>query len=221
MPRVERNGNRKTRDQMTRRRVPELGYYFIVTDTKETEQNYMLGLRDSIPKKLQGKLVIKVVKTATKNLVDEALNLASLNPQFGEIWIVFDRDQVKNFDEIIRQAHDRGICVGWTNPCIEAWFNAYFGEMPNYQDSISCCSGFSTVYEKTTRQRYVKSEPKIYEKLNRYGDENSAIALAIRKFAEHRAHCKDKPSEMCPCTTVHVLVNEIKSKIRHFEQEDT
>ena len=46
MPRVERNGKRKTRDQMTKRRVPKLGYYFIVTDTKETEQNYMLGLRE-------------------------------------------------------------------------------------------------------------------------------------------------------------------------------
>ena len=213
MPRVERNGKRKTRDQMTKRRVPELGYYFIVTDTKETEQNYMLGLRDSIPKELQGKLVIKVVKTATKDLVDEALNLASLYPQFGEIWIVFDRDQVKNFDEIIRQARDRGISVGWTNPCIEAWFNAYFGEMPNYQDSVSCCSGFSTTYERATRQRYVKSDTQIYEKLNRFGDEERAIALAEQKITEHRADCKDKPSKMCPCTTVHLLVREIKSKI--------
>ena len=72
MPRVERNGKRKTRDQMSKRRVPELGYYFIVTDTKETEQNYMLGLRDSIPKELQGKLVIKVVKTATKDQIGRA-----------------------------------------------------------------------------------------------------------------------------------------------------
>ena len=83
MPRYERNGSRKPRE-LTNRRTPQLGYYFIVTDTKETEQNYMYGLRDSIPKELQGKLVIKVIKTKTKNLVEEALNLASLNPQFGE-----------------------------------------------------------------------------------------------------------------------------------------
>lgn len=83
MSRHERNGSRKPRE-LTNRRVPQLGYYFIVTDTKETEQNYMYGLRDSIPKELQGKLVIKVIKTKTKNLVEEALNLASLNPQFGE-----------------------------------------------------------------------------------------------------------------------------------------
>ena len=104
MAKTERNGHRKSREQLSKRRVPELGYYFIVTDTKETEQNYMYGLRDSIPDELRGKLVIKVIKTKTKNLVEEALNLASLHPQYGEIWIIFDRDQVKDFDKIIKEA---------------------------------------------------------------------------------------------------------------------
>ena len=62
---VKRNGKRRTREQLSRHRVPELGYYVIVTDTNETEQNYILGLRDSIPKELQGKLVIKVCKAKT------------------------------------------------------------------------------------------------------------------------------------------------------------
>ena len=66
MPRHERTGNRKPREHLANQRVPKLGYYFIVTDTKETEQNYMYGLRDSIPKELQGKLVIKVVKRFSK-----------------------------------------------------------------------------------------------------------------------------------------------------------
>lgn len=119
MANLERNGSRKIRRQLFKQRIPKLGYYFIVTDTKETEQNYMFGLRNSIPPELQGKLVIKVVKTKTKNLVEEALNLASLNPQYGEIWIIFDRDQVQNFDEIISEAITKGINIGWTNPCIE------------------------------------------------------------------------------------------------------
>jgi hypothetical protein len=37
---ADRNGKRKTREQLSGRRVPELCYYFIVTDTKETEQNH-------------------------------------------------------------------------------------------------------------------------------------------------------------------------------------
>ena len=75
MPDNKRKGQRKPREQLLKRRVPELGYYFIITDTKETEQNYMFGLRDSIPKELQGKLVIKVSKTKTANLVNEAKSL--------------------------------------------------------------------------------------------------------------------------------------------------
>lgn len=213
MSRHERNGNRKSREHQTNRRVPNLGYYFIVTDTKETEQNYMYGLRDSIPEELQGKLVIKVIKTKTKDLVDEAINLASLNPQYGETWIIFDRDQVQKFDEIIYQANQKGIKVGWTNPCIEAWFSAYFGSMPTYQDSVSCCAGFGKTFEQASGQKYIKSDRDIYQKLNRFGDETTAIDLAQRKFEEHRANCKDKPSEMCPCTTVHWLVGEVKSKI--------
>ena len=52
MARADRTGNRKSRDSF-KKRVPDLGYYFIVTDTNETEENYMYGLRDSLPKELQ------------------------------------------------------------------------------------------------------------------------------------------------------------------------
>ena len=118
-----------------------------------------------------------------------------------------------NFDEIIRQAEDKGINVGWTNPCIEEWFNAYFGAMPTYSDSVACCNGFAQTFRRITGQKYVKSDKGIYEKLNRYGDEEQAIKLADQKCREHKLNGNEKPSEMCPCTTVHRLVREVKSKI--------
>lgn len=139
---ARRNGKRKTREQLSKHRTPELGYYFIVTDAKETEQNYMFGLRDSIPKELQGKLVIKVCRTKTIEMVNEAKNMASLHPQYGEPWIIFDRDEIKEFDRIILLAKESGINAGWSNPCIEIWFSAYFGNMPTYQNSVACCNGF-------------------------------------------------------------------------------
>lgn len=212
MANLERNGSRKIRGQLFKQRIPKLGYYFIVTDTKETEQNYMFGLRNSIPPELQGKLVIKVVKTKTKNLVEEALNLASLNPQYGEIWIIFDRDQVQNFDEIISEAITKGINIGWTNPCIEEWFSAYFGAMPTYANSVSCCNGFEQIFERNAHQKYVKSDLAIYEKLNRFGNEEKAIRIATQKMHDHRIQGKYKPSEQIPGTTVHLLVDEINQK---------
>lgn len=56
MARNERTGNRKTREQRKKVRVPELGYYLIVTDTEATERCYFNGLRDSLPVDIQGKL---------------------------------------------------------------------------------------------------------------------------------------------------------------------
>ena len=41
-----RAGKRKDRNQRVGTRVPELGYYLIVTDTEETEKNYFEGLRE-------------------------------------------------------------------------------------------------------------------------------------------------------------------------------
>lgn len=212
MSRADRNGKRKTREQLSKR-VPELGYYFIVTDTNETEQNYMYGLRDSIPQSIQEKLVIKVVKSRTVDLVDKAISLAALNPQYSEVWIVFDRDQVKNFDNIISEALKRGMHVGWSNPCIEIWFHAYFGSMPMFQTSVSCCNGFEDCYEKKTEQKYLKSDMDIYRKLCLYGNEEKAIKIAIQRLKNQIKDGKDKPSEMISCTTVHELINEIKSKV--------
>lgn len=47
-PSDRRAGKRKDRNQRVGTRVPELGYYLIVTDTKETEKNYFDGLRDRL-----------------------------------------------------------------------------------------------------------------------------------------------------------------------------
>lgn len=41
-------GNRKTREQRSKRRVPEMGYYLVVTDTEATERCFFDGLHDSL-----------------------------------------------------------------------------------------------------------------------------------------------------------------------------
>ena len=101
MAKADRNGKRKGRETF-RKRVPDLGHYFIVTDTKETEANYMYGIRDSLPKDLQGRIVIKVSKARTDELVTVCKEQAAMDPQYGEPWIVFDRDRVVRFDQIIK-----------------------------------------------------------------------------------------------------------------------
>jgi hypothetical protein len=216
MGKDDRRGERKIRRQnFSSVRTPELGYYFIVTDTQETEQNYLYGLRESIPDHLKNKrLVIKVHEARTGDLVDHCIESVSLEPQYRIPWIVFDRDQVKDFDKIIKKAHDNNINVGWSNPCIEIWFQAYFGTMPKYLDSVQCCDGFNACFKKKTSKEYKKSDQNIYSNLCKYGNEERAISLAHQKLKQMEAECNNKPSEMCPGTTMHLLIEEIRNKIK-------
>ncbi len=213
MGREERRGKRKSREQSRKTRIPELGYYYIVTDTDQTEKNYLEGLRDSIPEELKGKIVIKVSKSRTVDLVKTCKEGASLYSQYSEPWVVFDRDQVKDFDGIIKNAEQNGIHAGWSNPCLEIWLYAYFGSMPNIRDSVSCCNRFATEYEKRTGQKYDKAEKDLYKKLCEFGDEENAIKIAQQKRKQCFENGLIHPSQMIPCTQLDELINVVKTKI--------
>ena len=215
MIKKDKMGNRSYRDQF-RKRVPDLGYYFIATDAEATEENYFYGLRDSLPDNMKGRIVIKVIHARTAKLVQKCKEQAAMEPQYAEPWIVFDRDQVVDFDGIIEAAHREGVKTGWSNPCIEIWFDAYFGMIHNYSDSVACCKGFANTYRRYTGYEYSKSNMHIYEILNRYGSEETAIKLADRRFHDHIRTGRSKPSEMITCTTIYSLVNEIKRKQRYL-----
>ena len=51
MARADRNGNRRLRSSVQGRHY-SLGYYCIFTDTTETEENYLIGLKNALPKEL-------------------------------------------------------------------------------------------------------------------------------------------------------------------------
>ena len=55
-------------------------------------------------------------------------------------------------------------------------------------------------------------------KLCKAGNEEKAILTAEQKLGQCIREGKTKPSEMCPCTTVHELVGEIKEKCNRVSQ---
>jgi len=208
-----RAGKRKDLNDRYATREPILGYYLIVTDTEETEKNYFEGLKKSIPPEMRDRIVIKVEKAKTTyNLVERTIELCSAQAQQRIPWIVFDRDQVKDFDGIIREAERNDIHAGWSNPCFEIWMFAYFGEMPNISDSVTCCSRFADRFEKATGQPYHKNDEDVYKKIVQYGDFDTAFRLAERSLARALKEGK-KPSEAYPACTVHYLVKEITDKV--------
>ena len=99
MAKKDRTGNRITREQRAVRRIPEMGYYLVVTDTEATERCYFTGLHKSLPSGIRHKLVIKVVETKTQNMIQKCLELTAYEAQYRIPWIVFDRDEVVDFDK--------------------------------------------------------------------------------------------------------------------------
>lgn len=112
MAKKDRTGNRKTRDQRKQFKTPELGYYLIVTDTEATERCFFTGLHQAMPKDVRNKLVIKVIETKTRTMIDKCMELMAYDAQYRITWIVFDKDQVQGFDDIIAEAVNKGIHVG-------------------------------------------------------------------------------------------------------------
>ena len=80
MARSDRTENRKMRNRQEVMRVPEMGYYLVVTDTEATERCYFEGLQDSLPGEVKQKLVIKVVETKTQNLIQKCSEMIAYQP---------------------------------------------------------------------------------------------------------------------------------------------
>lgn len=212
-PSTYRAGKRKDRNQRAGTRIPELGYYLIVTDTTATEKNYFEGLRNTIPEDLRNRLVIKMERADTDGLIKHTLDVVGKESQYRIPWIVFDRDQVRDFDVIIQTAEEKGIHVGWSNPCFEIWLYAYLGEMPSIKESNMCCTRFAEKFMKITGQEYHKNDKDIYRKLVKYGNEEKAIRIAERCLNKFVGDKGKKPSNMWPASTVQQLVDEIQKKI--------
>lgn len=208
----DRAGHRQKRSQSFKPRTPQLGYYIIVTNAKETEKRYFEGFRDSIPQPHSEKIVLRVIRAETKDLIAEAERIVSNHPKYGEPWIILDRDQEENFDKLVDSANKAGIHVGWSNPCFEIWLCAYLGIMPSVHSSVSCCSHFTKLFFQHTGKKYKKSDPSVYRKIVSAGDENKAISIAKRVLDGHRRNGLGSPSTMCPGTSVHLLIKEIRAK---------
>lgn len=207
------NRFQRKKARKTVNKSPKLGYYIIVTDTEATERHYFNGFHNSLPEGIKPQIIIRVIETRTVNLVERCKAEINKKANPCEPWIVFDRDQVQRFDNIIKEAEKQGIRVAWSNPCIEVWFSAYFGKIPTYEDSVQCCRHFSERFQKITNVTYKKSSNRIYTLLQQYGDENNAIAVAQQRRKTVESAHSTKPSEMVSCTKVDTLILEIRSKI--------
>ena len=57
----------------------------------------------------------------------------------------------------------------------------------------------------------------MYKRLCEFGNEERALQIAYQKYMQRLREGKSIPSQMCPATTVHELVGEIRRKVNRSE----
>jgi len=205
MPSDRHTGWQTSRDKRKVRHLNKRVTYIIVTDGEKTEENYFKGLEASLH---EGTPISVKIKTGikTKKLIEQCKIIQGgiIFPDYNptNIWIVFDRDRVQNFDEIISEAKRNKFGVAWSNPCIEEWFWAYFDELRSHNDSVTTNNLFEVLFMTKTERGYDKNLPDIYNILHSKGDEEQAIRRADNKLRCYESEGITNPSEMYSASTI-------------------
>ena len=179
--------------------------FLIICEGRKTEPNYFEGFR--VPGRV---LEITGVARNTLSLVDEAVRLKQKPgaEAYDQCWCVFDRDSFAPdaFNSAIQKAEAAGFRVAYTNEAFELWYLLHFDD---HRSALS-----RRQYEPLLADRlghaYRKNSRSMYQELA--ARQEQAVRRAERLLAEYGA--AHNPQQDNPCTTVHLLVQELNKSVR-------
>ena len=198
-------------------RTPKPNSFLIVSEGTKTEPLYFDGLAEHINKEYgksidvekphidthgEGKCTVSLVEAAAK-----FANRAHI--VYGQIWVVFDKDDFEDFDEAIELAQNYGFKVAWSNQSFEYWIFLHF----NYSDSALHRDNWVEKLNLLFKERgidtegYKKNNQIIFNLATTRGSLQYAINNATRIERSYRR--QEKPSVCDPCTKVHHLIAEL------------
>jgi hypothetical protein len=196
----ERNSSKNKRTQNTR--TPYRHY--LIYCGGETEKYYFEALKKVLRR---GIATVDVFSKGIDPLrvVENAKKIASnASPSYDEIWVVFDKDEFKNFAEAIETATQEGMFCAYSNESFELWFVLHFEEVNTSRDRYFLEKRMAELLEKT----YSKVNPQNYNLLNEKGNEKQAIERATKLSTKYY---DKRYNEHNPSTTVHLLVSKLNT----------
>ena len=137
---------------------------------------------------------------------------------YQNVWVVFDKDDFKDFDEAIELRNElenelgkeTNVGVAWSNQSFEYWLYLHF----NYSDVSLHRKEWNKKLNDIFKQynlgdgTYHKNYDNIYDLVNINDGVNKAIKNAKKRMSKFD-ELKDKPSQFDPGTTVYRLVEEL------------
>ena len=191
------------------------GNYLIVTEGTETEVNYFKNIKRIIEEWFSNSIIVEKIELdvqgtarSTKVLVNEAIKKRSLKT-YSEVWVVFDKDDNKDFDDAIALAKKEGLNVAWSNECFELWLLLHFQDLKSAIGRDDYYSKLNTHFKdkNINNGKYDKNIYDIFDITSPYVD--IAIKRSNSLLEDHRCDNIFSPDKMNPGTTVQDLVEEL------------
>ena len=203
-------------------------------NTKDEKVRFLIVCEGAKTEPLYFKALIKDKVSAVRevNLEDGCMNTVSLvkktkeikknleqnnNMSFDRVWVVFDEDDNKDFNNAINMAEQFGFYSAWSNEAFELWYFLHF----EYLDTAITRGDYIDRIEKSFRKangkkiKYAKNNPDNYSLLQQYGSEDKAKknAQKLRELYNDKNYSKHKP-----CTMVDLLVEELENPIKVLQE---
>ena len=142
---------------------------------------------------------------ATKRLLKEAKEIKDKEQTpFDSCWLVFDKDDFRDFNQAIREATDAGFKVAWSNESFELWYLLHFRYQNTALSRTMCINALEREIRKHDRNfKYNKGSSNMYTVLSQHGDQDQAIKHARKLRGNYTDNNYAKHN---PCTRVDELV---------------
>ena len=193
----------------------EIVRFLIVCEGEKTEPNYFRAFIDNRRSEVK-EVNVKGCGCSTCQLINEAKKIREKLEHerpvsFDRVWLVFDKDEFKDFNKAIEDAKKEGMNCAWSNQAFELWYVLHFQYLVTGVDRKQYIEMIEDKVRKASKSKkfkYKKNDKDFYQILQEHGDEEQAIKRAQR-LRGIRGEEKNYAAHN-PRTEVDLLVDELR-----------
>ena len=188
--------------------------FLIVCEGEKTEPNYFKAFTERWSEVKE--VNVKGCGCSTCQLINEAKKIQEKleherQVSFDRVWLVFDKDEFKDFNKAIEDAKKEGMNCAWSNQAFELWYVLHFQYLDTGVDRKQYIEMIEDKVRKASKSKtfkYKKNDVGFYQILQAHGDEEQAIKRA-QKLRENMGKKKNYATHN-PRTEVDLLVDELR-----------
>ena len=188
--------------------------FLIVCEGEKTEPNYFKAFTERWSEVKE--VNVKGCGCSTCQLINEAKKIQEKleherQVSFDRVWLVFDKDEFKDFNKAIEDAKKEGMNCAWSNQAFELWYVLHVQYLVTGVDRKQYIEMIEDKVRKASKSKkfkYKKNDEGFYQILQKHGDEEQAIKRAQR-LRGIRGEEKNYAAHN-PRTEVDLLVDELR-----------